>query len=183
MAADLRRSSDYLRSWLRTYVAEVRRRGATPILVTSPERRNFDAAGRIVPSLGEYPDAVRAVAREESVALIDLNPMSIRFYEALGPEVRRAHSPTKAATRRITTNTAPMPSPAWWSKDCAPRTRGSPRASRSISRQTPAASILRILPCPDLQSRHEDTQLIVVRSWRHCLSTGRGRHVAAELRQ
>ena len=73
------------RSWLRTYVAEVRRRGATPILVTSPERRNFDAAGRIAPSLGEYPDAVRAVAQEESVALIDLNPLSCRFYEALGP--------------------------------------------------------------------------------------------------
>jgi len=75
------------RSWLRTYIAEVRRRGATPILVTSPERRNFDDHGRIVPSLGEYPDAVRAVAREEGVALVDLNPMSIRFYEALGPEV------------------------------------------------------------------------------------------------
>ena len=30
---------------------------------------------------------MRAVAREESVALIDLNPMSMRFYEALGPEV------------------------------------------------------------------------------------------------
>ena len=75
------------RSWLRTYIAEVRRRGATPILVTSPERRKFDAAGSIVPSLGDYPDAVRAVAREESVALVDLNAMSVRFYEALGREM------------------------------------------------------------------------------------------------
>jgi lysophospholipase L1-like esterase len=75
------------RSWLRTYIAEVRRRGATPILVTSPERRNFDEHGHIVPSLAEYADAVRVVAKEESVALIDLNPMSMRFYEALGPEV------------------------------------------------------------------------------------------------
>jgi len=75
------------RSWLRTYIAEVRRRGATPILVTSPERRNFDASGHIEPSLGDYAEAVRAVAKEESVALIDLNPMSVRFYEALGPEV------------------------------------------------------------------------------------------------
>jgi hypothetical protein len=54
--------------------------------VTSPERRNFDATGHIVPTLGEYPEAVRAVARQESVALIDLTPMSVRFYEALGPE-------------------------------------------------------------------------------------------------
>jgi len=73
-------------SWLRTYIAEVRRRGATPILVTSPERRNFDAAGHIVPSLGDYPDAVRTVAREERVALLDLNRASVRFYETLGPE-------------------------------------------------------------------------------------------------
>lgn len=73
------------RSWLRVYLAEVRRRGATPILVTSPERRNFDAAGQIVNSHGDYPQAVRDVAREEHVALIDLYDMSRRFYEALGP--------------------------------------------------------------------------------------------------
>ena len=76
------------RSWLRTYIAEVRRRGATPILVTSPERRNFDAAGHIVPSLGEYPDAVRAVAREEARrARSTSTAMSRRFYEALGPKL------------------------------------------------------------------------------------------------
>ena len=54
--------------------------------MTSPERRNFDAAGHIVPTLGDYPDAMRAVAREERVALLDLNAMSVRFYEALGPQ-------------------------------------------------------------------------------------------------
>jgi lysophospholipase L1-like esterase len=75
------------RAWLRTYVAEVRRRGATPILVTSPDRRNFDDAGHIISTLGDYPDAMRAVAAEEKVALIDLNAMSRRFYEALGPEL------------------------------------------------------------------------------------------------
>lgn len=75
------------RSWLRTYIAEVRRRGATPLLVTSPERRNFDAAGKIEPTLADYAEAARAVAKEESVALIDLNPLSVRFYEALGPAV------------------------------------------------------------------------------------------------
>ena len=75
------------RSWLRTYIAEVRRRGATPLLVTSPERRNFDATGKIVPTLADYAEAMRAVAKEESVALIDLNPLSVRFYEALGPDV------------------------------------------------------------------------------------------------
>jgi lysophospholipase L1-like esterase len=75
------------RAWLRVYLAEIRSHGATPLLVTSPERRHFDAAGRIVPTLGGYPEAMRAVAREERVALLDLNATSIRFYEALGPQV------------------------------------------------------------------------------------------------
>lgn len=75
------------RSWLRTYVAEIRGRGATPIFVTSPDRRNFDAAGRIESTLGDYPAAMRAVGAEERVAVIDLNAMSRRFYEALGPEL------------------------------------------------------------------------------------------------
>ena len=73
------------RAYLRAYIAEARLRGATPILVTSPERRNFDEGGRIVPSHGAYPDAVRAVAREEKVGLIDLTAMTVAFYEALSP--------------------------------------------------------------------------------------------------
>jgi lysophospholipase L1-like esterase len=75
------------RAWLRTYIAEVRRRGATPILVTSPERRNFDTDGRIRPTLADYAEAMRAVAREQQVALLDLNAASVRIYEALGPSI------------------------------------------------------------------------------------------------
>ncbi|HKE96433.1 MAG TPA: rhamnogalacturonan acetylesterase [Povalibacter sp.] len=74
------------RDYLRTYIAEARRHGAIPVLVTSPERRNFDAQGHISNSHGDYPEAVRAVAREENVALIDLWSMSKTFYEALGEE-------------------------------------------------------------------------------------------------
>jgi lysophospholipase L1-like esterase len=74
------------RAYLSAYIAEVRRRGATPILITSPERRNFDPAGHIVNSHGHYPDAVRALAAEQSVPLIDLHSMSRTFYEALGPD-------------------------------------------------------------------------------------------------
>ena len=75
------------RAWLRSYLAEIRRRGATPLLVTSPDRRNFDDSGRIASTLGDYPEAMRAVGSDEHVAVVDLNAMSRRFYEALGPEV------------------------------------------------------------------------------------------------
>jgi lysophospholipase L1-like esterase len=73
-------------AWLRTFIAEARLRGATPVLVTSPQRRNFDARGKIVNSHGDYPLAVREVAAAEKVALIDLERMSVAFYEALGPQ-------------------------------------------------------------------------------------------------
>ncbi|MEZ5275341.1 MAG: rhamnogalacturonan acetylesterase [Opitutaceae bacterium] len=74
------------KDYLKAYVDEARLRGATPVLVTSMQRRQFDAEDRIRNSHGAYPEAVREVAREESVALIDLEQMSIVFYEALGPE-------------------------------------------------------------------------------------------------
>src|SRR5262245_16238163 len=71
---------------LKTFVAEARKRGATPVLVTSVNRRNFNERGKIYSTLGDYPEAVRQVAKEENVALIDLNVMSKTFYEALGPQ-------------------------------------------------------------------------------------------------
>ena len=47
----------------------------------------WDADGvHIVNSHGEYPEAVRQVAHEDSVALIDLHKMSAPFYEAMGKE-------------------------------------------------------------------------------------------------
>jgi len=72
---------------LKRYAAEARRRGGTPVLVTPVNRRTFDADGRVVNSLGGYPDAVREAAREDGAALIDLNAASKALYEAWGPGV------------------------------------------------------------------------------------------------
>ena len=48
-------------------------------------RRNFDSTGRIVNTLGDYPEDMRQTARLEQVPLIDLNAMSKLLYEAWGP--------------------------------------------------------------------------------------------------
>lgn len=74
------------RDYLRAYIGEARRRGAKPVLVTSMHRRKFDAAGKVASTLGDYPEAVRAVGREAGVPVIDLQAMSAAFYEALGPD-------------------------------------------------------------------------------------------------
>jgi lysophospholipase L1-like esterase len=73
------------KSDLKRFVADTRQHGATPVLITSMNRQTFDADGKITNSLGDYPEAVRQAAKEENVALIDLNAMSKLFYEALGP--------------------------------------------------------------------------------------------------
>ena len=74
------------KDYLRRFIAESRAKGALPVLVTSMERRHFDATGHIVPTLEGYPQAMREVGKELNVPVVDLNAMSIPFYEALGPD-------------------------------------------------------------------------------------------------
>lgn len=69
---------------LAKYIAMARQRGATPVLVTSMNRRTFDASGHITDTLAPYPELMRKVAEEQKVALIDLNAMSKTLYEAIG---------------------------------------------------------------------------------------------------
>lgn len=79
-------SVDDYKKLLAEYIAQARAKGATPVLVTSMNRRTFDADGKITNSLAGYPDAVREVAAVQHVALIDLNGMSKVLFEAMGPE-------------------------------------------------------------------------------------------------
>ena len=71
---------------LHSYIDQARAHGATVILVTPMNRRNFDADGHITQTLGDYPQALRDVATQEKLRLIDLNAMSKTLFEALGPE-------------------------------------------------------------------------------------------------
>ncbi|MBQ1087582.1 rhamnogalacturonan acetylesterase [Streptomyces sp. B93] len=71
---------------LRLYVDGARARGARPVLATAVERRRFDAAGNAVPSHGEYPAAIRALAGREGVALLDVQALSLALWQELGAE-------------------------------------------------------------------------------------------------
>jgi len=82
------------KSDLKKFVAEARARKAIPVLITPVQRRTFDVNLKITNSHGDYPEAVRQVAKEESVPLIDLNVMSKTLYEAWGAEPsKRAFAP------------------------------------------------------------------------------------------
>jgi lysophospholipase L1-like esterase len=71
---------------MRKYVAMAREKQAVPVLITPVSRRSFGSDGKIANNLSDFPEAVRRVARELDVPLIDLNAMSHPFYEAMGPE-------------------------------------------------------------------------------------------------
>ena len=71
---------------LKEWIAEARKRKITPVLVTSMHRRNFDSAGLVINTLGDYPEAMRQTAKEENTMLIDLNTMSKTLYEAWGEQ-------------------------------------------------------------------------------------------------
>jgi len=71
---------------MKAHLAAVRRAGGVPVVITPMERRGFDAAGQVVPSLADYARATREVAAAEKVVCLDLNAMSTTLYEALGPE-------------------------------------------------------------------------------------------------
>jgi len=79
-------ASDIYKAHLKKLVADVRARGATPVLVTSVERK----AGVDRDTLADYPAKVREVALEDDVALIDLHAMSKTLYRALGDDLDRA---------------------------------------------------------------------------------------------
>ena len=77
---------DQYRSNLVRFVADVRARQATAVLLTPVSRRKFDKAGRIVDSHREYSDIVRAVAAEQQVPLIDMDKKSAAVLNRRGIE-------------------------------------------------------------------------------------------------
>ena len=82
------------KSDLKKFVTEARARKAIPVLITPVQRRTFDLDHSVTNSHGDYPEAVRQVAKEEKVPLIDLNVMSKTLYEAWGTEEsKRAFAP------------------------------------------------------------------------------------------
>jgi len=71
---------------LKEWITETKKRNMIPVLVTSMHRRRFDSTGHIINTLDDYPEAMLQTAKEEGVALIDLNAMSKTLYEAWGPD-------------------------------------------------------------------------------------------------
>ncbi len=76
---------------LRRYIAEARARRARPVLLTPVERRRFAEDGTARPTHGDYPAAMRALAAEERVPLLDLQARTLARWQELGPDGTEAY--------------------------------------------------------------------------------------------
>ncbi len=75
--------------YLAEYVETARNKGAIPVLVTPTQRRAFNPDGTLKPTHGDFPDAMRAVAKKMNVPLIDITQMTTQLYEKWGVEASK----------------------------------------------------------------------------------------------
>ena len=75
--------SDYQR-FLSQFIADVRQRGATPMLASAICRRNFADDGSLKRDLAAYSEAAAKVAQEEKVSFFDLQRQSCSLWQQLG---------------------------------------------------------------------------------------------------
>lgn len=72
---------------LKQFVDQVRSREATIVFCTPTQRRSFESDGKTLKNThGDFPAAMKEVARRENVPLIDLNAMTKTLFEAYGQE-------------------------------------------------------------------------------------------------
>lgn len=71
---------------LKKYVTDTREKGGIPVLFTSIIRRKFNDQGQLEETHGDYPKAVRELAAELKVILIDHNQSSKDLVQSLGPD-------------------------------------------------------------------------------------------------
>jgi len=88
------------REYMTRYVDDARAIGAKPVLITSLVRRQWDknGDGKITSSLVPYVEAVKKLAAEKNVPLIDLHASSKELCEQLGVAKCNELSPVKTNT-------------------------------------------------------------------------------------
>ena len=70
-------------------VIKAREKGGIPVLLTPTQRRFFNENETLKPTHGEYPEAMRAIAKKLNVPLIDLTQLTTTLYESWGDEKSR----------------------------------------------------------------------------------------------
>ncbi len=70
--------------YLRKYIAEIKARGAIPVVVSPIPHKQWDADGRVHRNKADYAGWAEQVAAQEHVGFIDLNELAARKYDEMG---------------------------------------------------------------------------------------------------
>ncbi len=76
---------------LRRFIDETRQKGSTPVLLTPVARRWFKNGRLDRDCHGDYPAAMKAVAEEKGVILLDITTPTLDWIEGLGDEASRPY--------------------------------------------------------------------------------------------
>lgn len=86
---------------LKEFITKCKEKGGIPILVTPTQRRAFNTNDSLTETHGDFPAAMRQVAKDLNITLIDVTKMTTDMYEAWGNE------PSRKAFVQYTANTFP----------------------------------------------------------------------------
>lgn len=76
---------------LRHYIKVAREKGATPVLLTPVSRRWFKADTLDETCLEDYPEAMKQVAEQENVTLLDITKVTMDWLKSLGDTASREY--------------------------------------------------------------------------------------------
>ena len=90
---------------LRRFISDCRSKGANPVLLTPLARRLFKDGKAIRNNHGDYPEAVKQVAAEQGVPLLDMTTASLEWLDSLGPEESKKYYMTSSGKPSDNTHT------------------------------------------------------------------------------
>jgi lysophospholipase L1-like esterase len=117
---------------LARFVDEARAAGVKPILVTPVSRRYWQADNKIHSELGPSADAMKKVAADKNVPLLDLHSAAIALYEKAGKDVTDTWALSKSNTPMSRTTTRPATNPTVMADEVLDKTHFNAQGSKAI---------------------------------------------------
>jgi len=85
------------KGYLSNYIHEARAQGGIPVLLTPPTRRNYQSEHVLKrDSLQDYAEAARELGTNLDVPVLDVLPLSVKFYESAGKSCARIYQSNTA---------------------------------------------------------------------------------------
>ena len=117
---------------LSRFVDEARAAGVKPILVTPVSRRYWQADNKIHSDLIPSADAMKKVAADKNVPLLDLHAAAIELYEKAGKEHTDTWALSKPAGPMRRPSTAPATNPSTMPDEVLDKTHSNAQGSKAI---------------------------------------------------